>query len=77
MLLPSKVNANKLVLYHSSKSIIFIGHENNDYCFIYYIQENIIFYSIYVIFDKELFFKYTDSLLKDIRYSSHLIIQEY
>jgi len=77
MLLLSKVHANKLVLYHSSKSIIFIGHENNDCCFIYDIQENIIFYSIYVIFDKELYLKYTDSLLKDIRYSSHLIIQEY
>ena len=31
----------------------------------------------YAIFDKELFLKYTNSLLKDIRYSSHLIIQEH
>ena len=77
MLLPGKVHANKLILYHSSKLIIFIGYENNDYCFMYYIQEKIIFHSTYAIFDKELFLKCTNFLLKDIRYSLHLIIQEH
>jgi len=43
----------------------------------YYIQEKIIFHSTYAIFDKELFLKCTNFLLKDIRYSLHLIIQEH
>ena len=44
--------------------MIFIGYENNSYHFIYYIQENVIFYFTHVIFDEEFFSEYTDSLLK-------------
>ena len=36
MFLPSEVCTNKLVLY--SELMIFIGYENNSYCFMYYIQ---------------------------------------
>jgi len=43
MFLSSEVCANKLV--SCSKLIIFIGYKNNSYCFICYIQENIIFTS--------------------------------
>ena len=54
--------ANKLVLH--SELIIFIGYKNNSYCFICYTQGNIIFHSIYAIFDEELSPKYTDSHTK-------------
>ena len=73
--LSSKVHANKLVL--CSKLIIFIGYKDNGYCFICHIQGNIIFHSIYAIFDKGLFLKCTNSLLKDVRCSLHLVIQKY
>jgi len=56
----SKVYANKLVLY--SELMIFIGYKNNDYYFICYIQGNIIFHSIYAIFNKKLLFKYIEKL---------------
>ena len=39
--------------------MIFIKYKNNIYYFIHYTQENI-FCSIHVIFDKDLFSKYTD-----------------
>jgi len=60
--LPSEICANKLALY--SKLIIFIRYKDNGYCFICYIQGNVIFCSTHVIFDEELFSKCTDSLLK-------------
>jgi len=59
---PSKVHANKLVLY--SKVMIFIGYKGNGYCFMCYTQGNIIFHSIHAIFDKKIFPKYTDSHAK-------------
>ena len=36
--------------------MIFIRYENNGYCFMHYIQENIIFHFTYAIFDERLFF---------------------
>ena len=45
--------------------MIFIRYEDNSYCFICYIQENIIFYSTHAIFDKKLFPKYTNSYIKE------------
>ena len=62
MFLSKEFCANKLVLH--SELIIFIGYKDNSYCFICYIQENIIFHSIHVIFDEELSSKYTDSHIK-------------
>jgi len=45
--------------------MIFIGYENNGYCFIHHIQENIIFCSTHAIFDERSFTKYTDSYAKE------------
>ena len=53
--------------------IIFIGYENNEYCFICHTQENIIFYSIYTIFDKKLFPKYTNSHAKECKLYDELL----
>ena len=73
MFLPSEVCANKLVLY--SKLIIFIGYKNNSYCFMYYIQENIIFCSIYTIFDKKLYPKCTDSYIRVLQSQELRVVQ--
>jgi len=51
----------------------FIRYEDNDYCFICYIQENIIFCSTHAIFDKKLFPKYTNSLLKECKLYNKLL----
>ena len=56
-----------------SELMIFIGYENNSYYFIYYIPENIIFYSIYAIFDEELFPKYTNSHIKEHKLYNKLL----
>ena len=56
-------STNKLVL--CSELMIFIGYKNNSYCFMCYIQGNIIFHSTYTIFDKKLFPKYTNSHIKE------------
>jgi len=53
--------------------MIFIGYENNIYCFLYYIQENIIFCSIHAIFDKKLFSKYTDFHTKEYKLYNKLL----
>jgi len=53
--------------------IIFIGYENNSYYFIRYILENIIFCSIYAIFDEELFPKYTNSHTKEHKLYNKLL----
>ena len=71
MFLPSEVYANKLVLY--SEWMIFIGYEENSYCFIYYSQENIIFHSIYAIFNEECFSKCTNSHLKEYKLYNKLL----
>ena len=71
MFLLSKVHANKLVPY--SKLIIFIGYEDNGYCFIYHIQENIIFCPTHTIFNKELFSKYTGSYAKEHKLYNKLL----
>jgi len=71
MFLPSKVHVNKLALY--SELIIFIGYENNCYCFIHYIQGNIIFHFTHIIFDKKLFPKYTDSYAKKYKLYNKLL----
>ena len=42
-----------------------VDYNNNGYYFMYYIQENIIFCSLYVIFDKKPFPKYTNSCTKE------------
>ena len=60
---PSKFHTNQLVL--CSKLMIFIGYEDNGYCFICYIQENITFHSTHAIFDEEPLSKCTNSLLKE------------
>ena len=71
MFLPNKVCTNKLVL--RSQLLIFIGYENNSYCFMCYIQENIIFFSIHIIFDKEIFSEYTDSYAKEYKQYDKLL----
>ena len=63
MFLPNKVHINKLAPH--SELIIFIGYKNNSYYFVYHIQGNIIFYSLYAIFDKKPFSKYTNSCAKE------------
>jgi len=60
-----------LVLY--SKLIIFIRYDNNSYCFIYYTQENLIFYSIHAIFDQEFFSKCTDSHIEKCKLYDRLL----
>ena len=69
--LSSEVHANKLTSY--SKLIIFIGYENNSYCFVYYIQENIIFHFIHAIFDEKLFPKYTNFHVKEYKLYNKLL----
>jgi len=64
----NKVYANKLILYSK-----FIGYEDNSYCSIYYIQENIILHSIHAIFDEEFLFKYTDSYVKECKLYNKLL----
>jgi len=59
------------VLY--SELIIFIGYENNEYCFICHTQGNIIFHSIYTIFDKELFPQCTNSHVKECKLYNELL----
>ena len=71
MFLSSKVCANKLVLH--SKLMIFIGYEDNGYCFIYHIQGNIIFHSIYTVFNKELFSKCTNPHAKEYKLYDKLL----
>ena len=69
--LPSEVYANKLVLY--SELMIFIRYEDNKYCFICHIQENIIFHSTHAIFDERLFLKYTDFHAKECKLYNKLL----
>ena len=69
--LPSKVHANKIVLY--SELMVFIGYKNNGYCFICYIQGNIIFHSTHTIFDKELCSKCTNSHAKEYKLYNKLL----
>ena len=59
---PNKFHINKLV--PCSKLMIFIRYKDNGYCFIYYIQRNVIFCSTHTIFNKEFFSKYADSYAK-------------
>ena len=61
--LSTKVYANRLTLY--SELMIFIGYEDYYYCFICYIQGNIIFCSIYAIFYERLISRYTESYTKE------------
>ena len=56
--LPTEIYTKKLVSH--SKLIIFIAYEDNGYYFMWHTQGNIIFHSIHVIFDKELFSKCTN-----------------
>ena len=69
--LPSEVYANKLVLY--SELIIFIRYEDNKYCFICHIQENIILHSTHAIFDERLFLKFTDFHAKECKLYNKLL----
>jgi len=71
MFLSSEVHANKLVPH--SELIIFIGYENNKYCFICHIQRNIIFHSTHAIFNEEIFLKYTDSHTKECKLYDKLL----
>ena len=71
MFLSSEVHANKFVPH--SKLIIFIRYENNKYCFICYIQRNIIFHSTHAIFNEEIFLKYTDSHIKECKLYDKLL----
>ena len=61
--LPSEAHTNKLVLHF--ELMIFIGYENNGYCFMHHMQENIIFCSTHAIFDEGLFPKCTNSHVKE------------
>jgi len=71
MFLSSEVCANKLILH--SELMIFIGYEDNGYCFIYHIQGNIIFHSIYTVFNKELFSKCTKPHAKEYKLYDKLL----
>ena len=53
--------------------IIFIRYKNNSYCFICYTQENIIFCSIYAIFNEEIFSKCTNSHAKECKLYNKLL----
>ena len=65
MYLPNEVYTNKLVPY--SELMIFIEYKDNSYCFIYYVQENVIFYFTYAIFNKKFFSRYTNSCEKECK----------
>ena len=67
----TEVCANKLAPY--SELMIFIRCEDNGYCFMYYTQENFIFYSIYTIFDKKFFSKCTNSYAKEYKLYNRLL----
>ena len=71
MFLSNKVHTNKLVLH--SELMIFIRYEDNEYCFMHYIQGNVIFYSIHAIFDEELFSKCTDFHIKEYKLYNKLL----
>ena len=71
MFLSSKVCANKLILHF--KLMIFIEYEDNGYCFIYHIQGNIIFHSIYTVFNKKLFSKCTNPHAKEYKLYDKLL----
>jgi len=71
MFLSIKIHANKLTPH--SELMIFIGYENNRYCFMYYIQENIIFCFTHAIFDKGFFSKCTDSYVKECKLYDNLL----
>ena len=66
-----EICANKLTPY--SELIIFIGYKNNGYHFIYYIQENTIFYSIYAIFDVGVSPKCTNPYTKEHKLYDELL----
>ena len=66
-----EIHANKLASY--SELIIFIGYKDNGYCFMYYTQGNIIFCSIYAIFDKRPFPKHTNFHAKECKLYDELL----
>ena len=68
---PNKVCANKLVSYF--ELMIFIWYKDNSYTFMHHIQENIIFYSIHAIFNKEFFSKCTDFHMKEHKLHNKLL----
>ena len=53
--------------------MIFIGYNNNEYCFIHHIQENNIFCSTHTIFDEGLFPKCTNSYTKEHKLYDELL----
>jgi len=53
--------------------MIFIGYDNIRYHFMQYTQENTIFHSTHVIFDKGLFPKYTNSHTKEHKLYDELL----
>jgi len=69
--LSSEVHTSKLVL--CSELIIFIEYKNNGYCFMYHIQENIIFCSTHAIFDEGFFPKCTNSHTKEHKLYNKLL----
>ena len=71
MFLLIEIHANKLIPH--SELMIFIGYENNGYCFIYHIQGNIIFCSTHAIFNKRLFPKCTNSHRKEYKLYDELL----
>jgi len=66
-----EVYTNKLAPH--SKLIIFFEYEDNEYHFMHYIQENIILYSTYAIFDEKLFSKYTNFYVKEHKLYNELL----
>ena len=56
-----------------SELMIFIGYEDNRYCFICHIQGNIIFHSTHAIFDERLFPKHTDFHAKEYKLYNKLL----
>ena len=69
--LPTKIHANKLAPY--SKLVIFIGYEDNEYCFMHHTQGNTIFCSTYAIFYEKLFPKCTNSHAKEHKLYDELL----
>jgi len=71
MYFSSEVYNNKLVLH--SELMVFIRYKDNNYHFICYIQENIIFHFIHAIFNKEFFSKYINSYMNEYKLYNKLL----
>jgi len=63
--LSNKVHTNKLASH--TELMIFIRYENNGYCFMHHIQENVISHFTHIIFNEEFFSKCINSYTKEYK----------